>query len=64
MEYSVSGKITIYVDNIYLANSEAEALAMAKADFADDYNLDVYGYSHIPEDVKYDLHADEYDEED
>jgi hypothetical protein len=64
MEYSVTGKIIIYVDNIYEANSEEEAKAMAKEDWANDYNLDVYGYSHIPDEVQYELFADEIEDED
>lgn len=63
MTYYVEGKIIIKVSAEYLANSEEEALEMAKEDFKDDYNLDVHGYNHSPEEVEFKLIAGEYDDE-
>lgn len=62
MTYYVEGKIIINVCSEYEANSEEEALEMAKEDFKDDYNLDVLGYNHLPEEVKFELIAGEYDD--
>ena len=63
-EYRVYGTITIQVELDINANSEEEAIKQAKEILKDDYNLNVIGYHHIPdEDIELDLTAIEYDEE-
>jgi hypothetical protein len=62
-EFQVYGTITIQVEFDITAESEEDAVAQAIEAMKDDYNLDVIGYSHNPEDVEIDLTAIEYDEE-
>lgn len=61
-DFQVYGTITIQVELDITAESEEDAVAQAIEALRDDYNLDVIGYSHIPEDVELDLTAIEYDE--
>jgi hypothetical protein len=62
-EFQVYGTITIQVELDITAESEEDAVAQAIEAMKDDYNLDVIGYSHNPEDVEIDLTAIEYDED-
>jgi hypothetical protein len=62
-EFQVYGTITIQVELDITADSEEDAVAQAIEAMKDDYNLDVIGYSHNPEDVEIDLTAIEYDDE-
>jgi hypothetical protein len=62
-EFQVYGTITIQVEFDITASSEDDAVAQAIEAMKDDYNLDVIGYSHNPEDVDIDLTAIEYEED-
>jgi hypothetical protein len=62
-EFQVYGTITIQVEFDITADSEEDAVAQAIEAMKDDYNLDVIGYSHNPEDVEIDLTAIEYEED-
>lgn len=62
-EFQVYGTITIQVELDITAESEEDAVAQAIEAMKDDYNLDVIGYSHNPEDVELDLTAIEYVED-
>ncbi len=62
-EFQVYGTITIQVQFDITADSEEDAVAQAIEAMKDDYNLDVIGYSHNPEDVELDLTAIEYEED-
>jgi len=61
-EFQVYGTITIQVELDIEANSEEEAIEKAKEQFTDDYNIDVHGYSHNPEEVEIELTAIEYND--
>lgn len=61
-DFQVYGTITIQVELDITAESEEDAVSQAIEALRDDYNLDVIGYSHNPEDVELDLTAIEYDE--
>ena len=61
-DFQVYGTITIQVELDITASSSESAVAQAIAALKDEYNLDVIGYSHNPEDVELDLTAIEYDE--
>jgi hypothetical protein len=62
-EFQVYGTITIQVELDVVANSEEEAIELVKEQFKDDYNLDVHGYAHNPEDgVEIELTAIEYND--
>ena len=62
IEFNVYGYITIKVDVDVTASSEFDALAEAAEKLKEDYNLDVIGYSHEPDEVQWDLIADEYED--
>lgn len=60
-EFQVYGTITIQVELDINAESEDEAIKKAYEQFKDDYNLDVIGYSHNPDEVEIELFVNEYD---
>ena len=62
-DYSIEGYIKIPVEFDILANSKEDAIAQAIEAMKDEYNLDVIGYSHKPEEVKFILNAIEYEED-
>jgi hypothetical protein len=61
-EFQVYGTITIQVELDIDASSEEEAIEKAKDQFTRDYNIDVRGYSHNPEEVEIELTAIEYND--
>jgi|LakMenE18May11ns_1017448.scaffolds.fasta_scaffold8911469_1 hypothetical protein len=62
-EFQVYGTITIQVELDINANSEEDAIEQAKEILKDDYNLNVIGYHHVPEDdVEIELTAIEYND--
>ena len=62
-EYSVNGTITFEVDLDIKANSEEEAIELAKEQLLDFYSLNCHGADHDPNEVKLDLDAIEYEDE-
>ena len=61
-EFQVYGTITIQVELDITASSEEDAIEQAKEILKDDYNLNVIGYHHVPEDVEIELTAIEYND--
>jgi hypothetical protein len=62
-EFQVYGTITIQVELDINANSEEDAIEQAKEILKDDYNLNVIGYHHVPEDdVEIELTGIEYND--
>jgi hypothetical protein len=63
MLYEVEGKISFTVSIDVEADSEEQAIALARADLEDYYHLDVLGAYHNSDKVNFDLDAYEYEEE-
>jgi len=62
-EFQVYGTITIQVELDINANSEEDAIEQAKEILKDDYNLNVIGYHHIPDEAaEIELTAIEYND--
>lgn len=62
MEYNIYGTIEFTVDFDIEAESEEQALELAKKQLIDYYRLNVTGARHEKESVKIDIDASEYEE--
>lgn len=62
-EYNVEGTIKFDISIDVMAESEEEAMKLAKEELEDYYHLDVEGANHDPNRVKWELYPAEYDEE-
>lgn len=61
-EFNVYGQIVIEVELDVTAESEKKALEQAIKTFKEDYNLNVHGYHHEPEEVEFEgLNVIEYE---
>lgn len=62
MEFNIQGEIKFRVDFDIEANSEEEALELAKEQLKDYYHLNVINAYHNMDSIKFDLDAGEYED--
>lgn len=62
MEYNIQGKVFFDIDFDIEANSEEEAIELAKERIIDNYCLDSHGDLHNIGSVKFDIDAGEYED--
>lgn len=62
MEFNIQGKVSFEVDFDIEANSEEEAIELAKERIIDNYSLDSHGDLHNIGSEKFDLDAGEYED--
>jgi hypothetical protein len=62
MEYNIQGKVSFNVDFDIEANSEEEAIELAKERIIDNYYLNSHGDLHNIGSEKFDLDAGEYED--
>lgn len=62
MEYNIQGEVKFNVDFDVEANSEEEALELAKEALRDFYSLDIVNANHDVDSIKFNLNAGEYED--